>query len=478
MSLMRTPLFTAVIVCGTMAACKPSDILSVPPPTGVVTSASYASQGGAELLEDNGFTLLSAAYAQESNGAIIEWTGMLADEFQYSEFVYYGDDAGPDLRLTEGIHGFAEPGDNPIEYLMRARVTLLTALPYLQQYEPASGRSKIGLAYALIGYTELFAAENYCAGLPLGELTASGVQYGTPLSSDSVLGVAEADFNSAVANANGDATVLPLANIGLARTRLDRGNFTQAASSLSAVPTSFVYTAQLEPGGYNSGGLTMSNVWQYAIAEDGCGEFTGVGSKGENGLNYTTANDPRLVFSTSVGPTCDYDYGGLSDSVWYVPVKFQNATSAIPLETGVQARLIEAEAALAQGQVGVWAADLNALRANAPSTYLQLTSGLPPLTVDSTLGASSAEQVSVMFRERAFWLYGLGNRLSDLRRLVRQYGRNENTVYSVGPYPFGSRSTLPSSVPNYLTDVVFTLPTSAGPADPNSNFKGCLNKSA
>jgi len=39
-----------------------------------------------------------------------------------------------------------------------------------------------------------------------------------------------------------------------------------------------------------------------------------------------------------------------------------------------------------------------------------------------------------MFRERAFWMYLTGHRLGDLRRLVRQYGRGEESVYPTGAY--------------------------------------------
>jgi hypothetical protein len=100
---------------------------------------------------------------------------------------------------------------------------------------------------------------------------------------------------------------------------------------------------------------------------------------------------------------------------------------------------------------------------------------VPPLTTDSTTAATAATQVDVMFRERAFWLYGTGTRLGDMRRLVRQYGRDQSTVFPVGPYPYASFPGLPSPVPTYGTDVSLTLPTSAGGlTDPNPNYRGCL----
>jgi hypothetical protein len=69
--------------------------------------------------------------------------------------------------------------------------------------------------------------------------------------------------------------------------------------------------------------------------------------------------------------------------------------------------------------------------------------------------------------------------LGDMRRLIRQYGRDQSTVYPVGPFPNGNASTLPSPLPNYGTDVNITLPTAAGTySDPNPAYKGCTNRSA
>jgi starch-binding outer membrane protein, SusD/RagB family len=460
------------------SGCSPSDVLSVPAPTGVLPASSFQSQSGAEQVEDNGIAYLAQGFEQDEYG-VLEWSGLLTDEFYWGDFTYSGGYAGVDARQSEGIRGFQEPADYSIQALMAARLTILTAIPLLEKYEPAGGRSKIGLAFAVLGYTELLAAEDFCAGLPLASPTPSGVAYGTPLTTDSLLGVAEADFDSAAAYAAGDPTVVPLAAVGLARTRLNRANYAGAASAVASVSTSFVYGLYLEAGGYNSGGLTTSNLFDYDVQYGDCGETNVANRKGENGLNYVTANDPRLVFNTTLIETCDGAYAGFADSVYYYPVKFGNPSSSIPLATGVEARLIEAEAALSAGQIGAWAADLNALRANAPTTYLALTSAMPPLPADSTTSATTALQVDVMFRERAFWTFGMDMRLGDMRRLIRQYGRNSETVFPTGPYPFGSISTLPAPLPNYGTDVSLTLPTNATTlTDPNHNYKGCISKAA
>jgi starch-binding outer membrane protein, SusD/RagB family len=469
-----------VLACATIIGCKPSDVLSVPPPVGVNPAGTYNSQSGAELLENNGIARVAQGFSQYDYGVLM-WAGQLADEFRWSDFPYDGAIANIDARFTAAVNGFTESGDMAIQSLMAARVTLLTALPLLIQYEPSANQSKIGMAYAMIGYTELLSAEDFCAGLPLGQITSSGVQYGQPLTTDSIFATAEAHFDSALKYANNDATVVPLASVGLARARLNRANYTGAATAVANVPTSFVYNAQLQAGGDNQGGLTVSNMYAYDQQYAGCGDWNAANSKGGNGMNYITANDPRLVFNTTIQETCDGLYGGpsYSDSVWYYPMKFGLASTSVPLATGVEARLVEAEAALQAGNAGGWAMDLNNLRANAPGTYLALDSAVQVLPTDSTTSAPFAMQVDVMFRERAFWLYGTGTRLGDMRRLIRQYGRDQSTVFAVGPFPNGNVSTLPSPLPNYGTDVNLTLPTAAGGYnDPNPAYKGCINKSA
>jgi hypothetical protein len=84
-------------------------------------------------------------------------------------------------------------------------------------------------------------------------------------------------------------------------------------------------------------------------------------------------------------------------------------------------------------------------------------------------------QIDVLFRERAFWLYGLGTRVGDLRRLIRQYKRDANAVFPSGPYANGNNPGLPTPIPTYGTDVSLTLPTPASfETTTNPNYKGCL----
>jgi starch-binding outer membrane protein, SusD/RagB family len=69
--------------------------------------------------------------------------------------------------------------------------------------------------------------------------------------------------------------------------------------------------------------------------------------------------------------------------------------------------------------------------------------GLAPLPLEAT----PAAQVNQLFRERAFWLFGRGTRTGDLRRLIRQYGRTEDSVFPTGDWhkggPYGDDVNVP-----------------------------------
>lgn len=69
-----------------------------------------------------------------------------------------------------------------------------------------------------------------------------------------------------------------------------------------------------------------------------------------------------------------------------------------------------------------------------PTAYLPFVNalrsdiGLAPLADPG----SPAARVDQFFAERAYFLWLTGHRLSDLRRLIRQYGRTESEVFPTG----------------------------------------------
>jgi hypothetical protein len=118
--------------------------------------------------------------------------------------------------------------------------------------------------------------------------------------------------------------------------------------------------------------------------------------------------------------------------VQWVQIKYPVRSSVVTIADGVEARLIEAEAALNAGDAAGALTILNALRSNAALLSLRgyAANSLPPLTLQLT----TAAQQDQLFKERAYWLYLTSHRLGDMRRLIRQYGRPVNTVFPNGPY--------------------------------------------
>ncbi|HET7564304.1 MAG TPA: RagB/SusD family nutrient uptake outer membrane protein, partial [Gemmatimonadaceae bacterium] len=157
-----------------------------------------------------------------------------------------------------------------------------------------------------------------------------------------------------------------------------------------------------------------------------------------------------------VQDTKDVGFDGETDLV--LQLKYPDRASAIPIATGIEARLIEAEAAMQAGQTAVFLAKLNAARAQFQ--------GVPALT-PADIPADQTGQVNLLFRERAFDLWLTSHRLGDLRRLVRQYGRDAESVFPTGTW--AKDGTL------YGTDVNLPVPQVE---TNNPKFTGCLDRNA
>ena len=167
--------------------------------------------------------------------------------------------------------------------------------------------------------------------------------------------------------------------------------------------------------------------------------------EGGNGLPFATATDPRIprkiggrVFDSATPLTA------ITEGIW-------DRYSPVAIATGVEARLIEAEATLKASDAATWLAKLNQLRADAKLLPTPIDTSYRPVagTALAPLAdpALDSARVSLLFSERAFWMFSTGHRLGDLRRLVRQYQRPVETVFPTGSYVkgglYGNAVSLP-----------------------------------
>jgi hypothetical protein len=385
------------------------------------------------------FQIAFSGGADLSNGGhegMVNLTGLFTDEFIHAET--FPDRQSVDLRSVE-------PGNGSVKGvffdLSQARAFGdLTSARY-NTFDPGVlGHSE---ALSIGAYAYVLFAEAFCSGVPFSTLTDAGVEFGEPQTRDQILDIALAKFDSAITFAvpGDDAELERLARVGKGRVLLNQGAFAAAAAAVASVPTAFVYNVE---GSTNS---TRQNngVWNYTINFNG---FSVPEREGTTGMPWQSAADPRV-------PWLDIDGTGFDgETPFFAQQKYPAIDSDVPLASGIEARLIEAEGALAAGNTTLWLQRLNQLRT---------TAGLSGNLTDP---GTTAGRVDMLFRERAFWLHLTAHRLGDLRRLVRQYGRAQSAVFPTGAYHKGG---------SYGSDV--TLPVSADEKN-NPRFAGCIDRNA
>ncbi len=416
-----------------LLVCGCSDLTNVKAPD-VVEPGELANADGAVARYVGALTLFYGAYGANSQfdaGSLVFTTGLAADEFMNTAFASVN--MALDSRAMAEDPGLA--GGATFLALSRARTNALAGIYALEHYAPQP-LSRIGQLFAVVGYTELFFAESYCSGLPLAEFTGdrpTGVDsYGTPLSRVEMLDRALEAFDSAAVNAGTSTAIQYLAATGRGRVLLDLGRFAEAGTAVSGVPTAFVYSSEHSTT-INPNSLAQAVGLSVADRE------------GTNGLDFRSAGDPRVVVVQGTG----------SQASQYLWAKIRSLAAPITLASGIEARLIEAEAALQAGDSATWLTLHNNLRATVPGLASLADPGTP------------AARQDLHFRERAFWLYGQAQRLSDLRRLVRQYGRQVNAVFPVGAYTGPGASV-------YGSDVTMTPLLSLEVFNPN--YTGCQDR--
>lgn len=388
-------------------------------------------------------------------GGFIETTGLMTDELEDP-----GVGSHVDMRLLpEG----STVGASIYSSLQKVRGQTAQAIGLLTDYVPDSEALR-GRMYALQAYTEIFLAELFCSGVPLSTLDYHGdFTYRPGSTTEEVYGHALALHDTASTLAGDSARFAHLARVGRARALLGLGRFAEAAEAVVEVPDDFRYTVS-----YTAANPTEEQGQHFATVltspTGGSGRLwsRSVGNReGMNGLDFVSSGDPRTQTTATWG-------NHARGTPIHHPSKYPtDGSGEIVLASGIEARLIEAEAALQDGDAATWLEKLNHLRRTAWITIEPATPGpLPDLADPGT----EEERVDLLFRERAFWLFLTGQRQGDLRRLVRQYGRLPDQIYPTGFY-YGDPPRKPS-IP-YGSDVDLPVPPDE---KVNPYYTGCIGR--
>ncbi|HEY0151530.1 MAG TPA: hypothetical protein VGB92_06010 [Longimicrobium sp.] len=478
-----------------LAACDIDELLNAPDPARV-TPEQVDNPQSVQFLVSGALREFFVGYSGAGGDSFLSSSSNLTDE------LYHGDtfttrQAVDQREMQAPLAG--NTSDPAYVSLQRARVAARRAAATVARVFPDSAASFARMrAIEAMAYVTL--AEGWCGNLPFGNVPETGpldpttLSTGPGISTAAALDSAIVRFNEALARNPNDN----LAKLGKARALQGLGgdaNIALAAATVASVPDNYVFFIE-----HSSNSATqqnpianLQNFGRYGVSNLEGADSSGVAIPPHNyflrvhnppttttaprdsatarvtapnaeGLNYRGAMDPRVYWA--------YSGGSFTASIpKHLDLRYAQFPDDVPVASGIEARLIQAEAALRTGNVAGYLGFMNGIRTNAlarieilyPSTKANVSdarramfaSSLPPLTDPGATATSPAAardaRLRLLFRERAFWMFNTGHRQGDLRRMIRDYGYTHTQVFPSGPY-----YRVPGTF--YGDDVAFPLP--------------------
>ena len=462
-----------------VSACDTNKLVTVTDPASL-TPADINNSAATPGLLQGALVQFVGGYSGFGDDAFLSSSAVISDEF------YYGDTfttrQAADSRNLQPTQ-LGNISDAAFSRLMQARLNARRAAAQVAKFStPATaGADSVSRSEmrSIEGYVFTTISEGWCSGVPFsslpdtGAIDPSAIKYGSPLSTAQMSDSAVVKFNEALA-LNSTSS---LAMIGKARALLNNGQYAAAAAAVASVPTSYVFLLEhsSNSGNENNPIASLMQNGRYGISNlEGGQTATGAALRPDaaspamtatsaEGLPFRAANDPRIPWEKNGASGRCFT----SSILCWVNDNYPNYDADVPLASGVEARLIEAEAALQAGDTATFFKRLNDLRANTTSLLSHLypqqkqtffvngaPATLPPVTDPASPLQTPQQQFdarrALLFSERAFWLFNTGHRQGDLRRLVRQYGVPSNAAFPSGPFFRGGLT--------YGNDVAYPVP--------------------
>ena len=422
-----------------LVACNPSEQLQVTDPD-VINPTDAQSAAGANAVRLGALGRLNAATSggstSPSNEGLFLLSGLLADEWNNGDsFIARWE---VDQRAITPQNNFLTEVDR---LLARARLSATQAAGLLQQFNPLGPPSDVAEMYFVQAYVETAVGEHYCNGLIFSTVVDGVEQYGSPMTTTAAFQLALAHADSGLALITGSTTNDVKIRSALAvikgRILLNLNRPAEAGAAVAGVLTSAKYQV------FHSQTTNDNAIWTYNNTARRYSVSTG---EGTNGLDFATANDPRIptcqggdAVCKTIGVTLTTRDDRSAFPIWVQRI-WPARDNSVTITGGVEARLIEAEAAFKAGNNAGMIQKLNQARTEG---------GVTGLAANLTDPGADAARINLIFRERAFWMFSTGHRVGDFRRLIKYYGRTAESVFPTGAWHKGG---------NYGPDVNFPVP--------------------
>ncbi|MGK2962623.1 MAG: hypothetical protein ACSLFK_10830 [Gemmatimonadaceae bacterium] len=479
-------LLLAAMVTLPVAACDTDELVAVTDPERL-RPEDLTGLAAVPALVNGALRQFQGGYSGFGDDAFLSSSAVISDEF------YYGDtfttrQAADKREMQPAVLG--NISDAAYSRLHQARLNARRAFALVEEFSTpqtatADAASQAQLR-AIEAYPYVTLSEGWCGAVPFSRIPDTGpidpgaIVFGAPIGTTAMNDTAVARFNEALAKNPNNR----LAAIGKGRALLNLGQYAAAGAAVTAVPTTYVYQLEhsVNTGGQNNPISALLLNGRYGIANlEGADNPAGllrpdaptsgtaappVTAPGAEGIAFRGLQDPRVPYQSKAG-NC------FSSSVrCWLNNNYPDFESEVPLASGVEARLIEAEAAYNAGNFTLMMDRLNALRALTPQLLailyprqVQVFPAIGPPSLPQLVDpGTAAGRRELLFRERALWLFNTGHRQGDLRRLVRNYGLPSNQVFPSGPNFRGSV---------FGDDVAYPIPFSEE-NNPQFNREACV----
>ena len=460
-NLMASARSVAVLgIAAALTGCDIKDNLLEPQQPGVIGPEATASPTAADALRKGALDRLRRANEGDTDGGLWSMSGLLVDEWKSGDtFIQRVETDGRTIQNNnaELIEEYREQH--------RARQSARDAVLALVAYLPTPLRYQAEMWWVM-GFAEMNLAENWCNGVPYGYLVDGEPVYSAPLTSAQGLTLAMTHLDSALALATetdtAAVTVRRAIQLTRARVLLAQGQFTAAAAAAATVPTTFRYLQSHSLTTFDHPNWSLNNSQKRWVV----GDSFDVTGRILNAIPFGSAADPRVP---TQGQSLNSSLNRAFDNTtWFVQTTIWGRTDNQPILNGIDARLIEAEDRLRANDIPGMMTILNTLRG---STQFLSSSYSSPAMGALAAPATQAAAADLFFREKAFWQFGRGYRLSDLRRQLRLYNGAPYNKTAANTYPGG---TFFKTSQAYGSDIVFPVTTDE---QPNPQWSGaCIDR--
>lgn len=446
-----------------LSACDTDELLEVVDPD-TVNPGTLEDPAALPVVIAGAVGDFQQSYSGAGGDAFLSSVAVTTDEF-FSTGTFSTRTAMDRRNFQSPANG--NTSDGAYTTLQRARRALLRATEAATE----AGDSQAAELAALHAYTYIALAEGYCSHVPIADDTGEDPADGPPQTGVQL-------FNGAL-SILGAAGSTNLSAVARGRALLNLGQLADAAAAVAAVPTTWNYFIEHSSttGAQNNPVFGLQGNGRYSISHREGGNQAGVPFRGPGTDGEDPAEaDPRM-------PWFEDPAGGFDPAFrLFESLKYPDFSSNVVLASGIEARLIEAEAQLASG--GDWLGTLNDLRADVGTlmaaqidNYDAAVAGLNSTELEPLEDPGSDDaRLDLLFEERAMWLWGTGHRMGDMRRLINVYGRSQADVFPSGAYHKGGEHGNNvawfvdfDEVNNLLFSTDGTFPTACNPTSATWN---------